>query len=53
VHLERFLENALEESENSAYRRGLVDLDGNLVKPRQRKESVGKRQMKLFASDEG
>jgi len=52
VHLERFFGNALEESENSAYKRGLVDLDGKLVKPRQRKESVGKRQLKLFATDE-
>ena len=49
VHLDRFFEGSLVDSESSAYRRSLVDSDGRLVKPRERKEPVEKKQMKLFA----
>jgi adenine-specific DNA-methyltransferase len=52
VHLERFLEASCEESESSAFRRGLVDSDGKLIKPRQKKETSGKKQMKLFTLNE-
>ena len=48
VHLERFLEASCEESESSAFRRGLVGSDGKLIKPRQKRETPGKKQMKLF-----
>lgn len=53
VHLDRFLETSSVESQNSAYRRGLVDFDGNLVRPRHKREPLGKKQMKLFVLDEG
>jgi len=48
VHLNRFFEGSLVDSENSAHRRGLVDSDGKLVKPRETKEPIEKKQMKLF-----
>ncbi|MCJ7645595.1 site-specific DNA-methyltransferase [bacterium] len=52
VHLERFLEVSSEESERSAFRRGMVDSDGKLIKPRQKRQPVEKKQMKLFVIDE-
>jgi adenine-specific DNA-methyltransferase len=52
VHIERFFDAAYEESENSAYRRGLVGSDGKLIKPRQKREKLSKKQMNLFGLDE-
>lgn len=53
VHLERFCETTQMESESSAYRRGLVDLDGNITEIPERDVGIDRKQMKLFPLNKG